>query len=276
MGRGRKPKKRTEQELAKLDKALTLYKEGLSARACAREVGLPKDWVLAEIHKAGIFREVDLSFNENYFEKIDSEDKAYWLGFISADGSIHKKKKCLDISLSIVDIDHLEKFKESIEFKGEVKTKTITLKGKEYKSCRMSIYSAKLIEDLAKYGVVARKTLDFEYPDIPKEWDRDFIRGYSDGDGSIYVYNRKHSINPVFNYTLLGTEKFLSTVQEKFIEYVGVTEVGIYDHYKSEVKEYKKAFNQALRIVEWLYKDSSVYLDRKVKLYNDYCRLYQK
>ena len=276
MGRGRKPKKRTEQELAKLDKALALYKEGLSARACAREVGLPKDWVLAEIHKAGIFREVDLSFDENYFENIDSEDKAYWLGFISADGSIHKEKKCLDISLSIVDIDHLEKFKKSIGFKGEIKTRYITLKGKEYKSCRMTIYSEKLIEDLAKYGVVERKTFGFEYPDIPKEWDRDFIRGYSDGDGSIYVYNRKHSVNPVFNYTLLGTENFLRTVQEKFIKYVGVTEVKIYDHYKSEVKEYKKSFNQALQIVEWLYKNSSVYMDRKVKLYNDYCRLYQK
>ena len=49
-------------------------------------------------------------YNEDYFKVIDSEDKAYWLGFISADGSVSKDAYHIRISLSSIDIKHLEKF----------------------------------------------------------------------------------------------------------------------------------------------------------------------
>jgi hypothetical protein len=60
------------------------------------------------------------NFNENYFEKIDTEEKAYWLGFITADGSINlgygkQKFYQLHINLKGGDYSHLEKFQKAIE-----------------------------------------------------------------------------------------------------------------------------------------------------------------
>lgn len=270
-----KPIKRTLSEKRRLKKALILYERyGYSARKCARETDLPKDWVLAEIKKAGIFISKDLSFNEDYFEKIDTEDKAYWLGFILADGSVHKDKKCLDISIKGSDIDHLNKLKRAIEFKGEVKTRNIHLKGKTYKACRLTVYSGKLLEDLSKYGVVDNKTFNITYPDIPLKYDKAFMRGYVDGDGSLYSYMRKDCITPTFCFSVLGTVEFLATFQSKVMEALDLREVKIYEH--GSIYEYKKAFGQALTIAKWLYEGSSIYLDRKYRVLNEYCRLYQK
>ena len=52
---------------------------------------------------------------DRYFQTIDTENKAYWLGFIYADGCVSKDLHYLTIDLSIADIDHIEKFKNEID-----------------------------------------------------------------------------------------------------------------------------------------------------------------
>ena len=57
-----------------------------------------------------INRQNTTKFNENVFDVIDSEEKAYWLGFIFADGYISSRDYGFEISLSIIDVEHLIKF----------------------------------------------------------------------------------------------------------------------------------------------------------------------
>ena len=101
--------------------------------------------------------------NEVYFEEINSEEKAYWLGFIYADGYI--TNDTLGISLSSLDEGHLRKFKTSVESTYPInryKSKSI------YGECnysRMIIKSKKIVEDLRKKGVLNNKSLILKFPD---------------------------------------------------------------------------------------------------------------
>lgn len=76
---------------------------------------LKKEGFKINKHKSTYF------INENIFEKIDTEEKAYWLGFIYADGYVSTNTYAFGIELSIKDIDHLIKFKKFLSWDGEIK-----------------------------------------------------------------------------------------------------------------------------------------------------------
>ena len=125
-------------------------------------------------------------FNENFFETIDSEEKAYFLGFIIADGNVFdynsNTQKAISITQSTKDKYILEKFKDS------VKTNASISELKDGTSC-IAVHSNKMAEDLAKYGVVPNKSY-FTYlaiNNIKKEYIHHVIRGIFDGDGSIFI-----------------------------------------------------------------------------------------
>lgn len=130
--------------------------------------------------------------NENYFENIDTDLKAYFLGFIMADGCITKTSKTnkyynrLSINISKKDRIILEKFKEEIEASYDIKdyfpnNKTFG----EYEMSRIDINSKKICNDLIQYGICNNKT-GFEcLPNIKKSLLPSFVRGFLDGDGTI-------------------------------------------------------------------------------------------
>ena len=133
--------------------------------------------------------------NTKYFSTIDSEDKAYWVGFIMADGYIYKDLY-VRVELSSIDKEHLEKFSESIESNIPIKTtvrKDVYIGDRKLNaspSCVFTISRKKVVKDLINIGVPNKdKTLTDVVPNIPKEFKRDFVRGYFDGDGC--VSNRK-------------------------------------------------------------------------------------
>ena len=77
-------------------------------------------------------------YNKDFFNKIDTEEKAYWLGFLYADGCIVTRSKCkkvtpmsLELVLSSIDINHLYKFLNSLESNIEIKNKIVELNGKK-------------------------------------------------------------------------------------------------------------------------------------------------
>ena len=256
-----------------LEQAITEYcNTDKSVRQIAREFGFSKDRVLNAINAKRVLKEKrDNSFDERYFEKIDSSEKAYWLGFIYADGCVLDKVNCVEIDLKASDIGHLEKFKQCINFKGDIKLKTNTLKGKTYEVCRIRLFSSKLKHDLIKHGCTPRKSLTIKYPLINAKYNKDFIRGYFDGDGSIYSYMRKDCINPTYALSVIGTLDFLTVVQRILIREINVREVALYND-RVTVWEYKKAFNEALKVLHFLYDDSSIYLDRKYKIFMEFAQ----
>lgn len=166
------------------------------------------------------------SFIADYFNVIDSADKAYWLGFIIADGYVcynsDKRSYYLGIELSAKDTDHLVKFRQSIDADNKIVYRTRILEnGANCQMASIRIYSKQMVEDLAQYGVVPSKTYCLEKVIVPDEYLWDYIRGYFDGDGSFSVRSIQTSSGRVIDYghlSFIGHSKdFMDNVKDLLI-----------------------------------------------------------
>ena len=123
-------------------------------------------------------------FNESIFDNIDTAEKAYWIGFITADGYINEKRGWLSIQLQYSDIDHLKKFAKFINCPEE-KIKTIKHNITGNLLCYIELDSRKLTNSLIKLNIRQGKSANEHVAPIPNEFIKDYIRGIIDGDGNI-------------------------------------------------------------------------------------------
>lgn len=195
------------------------------------------------------------NYNKDIFSTIDSEEKAYWLGFIGADGCIDKK--ACKICLSEKDKDHLEKFRADLNIVAPVTT--VIRKDHTSNDSIVRIASTTIYKQLAKYGITQNKSLTFK-PDLSSidlELHRHFWRGMIDGDGSI-VLSKKTSP------TLSLTGSYDLTYQfSRFIK----TKLGIDKcpriHTYSPVYYITYSASNAAKIANVLYENTKTFLSRK-------------
>lgn len=219
--------------------------------------------------------------DESVFEKIDTEEKAYWLGFLYADGYVAANSNQVGLGLALCDITHLEKYKSFIKWEGEIKVykehqfgskDNHNKKGEEMYNCKVIITNEKIHRDLVNLGCVPNKSLILQFPtedQVPKEFQVAFIRGYFDGDGTLGLYPHSKK-NPRLEESLLivGTKPFLEKVQE-------ILGPG-YLMQKKNCNEntYRLSYStlKAFKAADIMYKNATVYLDRKYNIYiNEYC-----
>lgn len=208
-------------------------------------------------------------FNEHIFDCIDTEEKAYWLGFIFADGyiSAHKPGKksryTFELGLGLKDVDHLHKFNKFMGYNGNnVKT--------DNHRCRWSVGNKHLWTTLNALGCIPRKSLFLEFPKLSQFVDA-FVRGYLDGDGTLGVYTTKY--NPKIYCQCIGTKAFLS----KIIEIYDIKAALGHDIRTSEqVYHFQLSGLQCYNFVYKLYNNATVYLDRKFQKYKEICRLWEE
>lgn len=188
------------------------------------------------------------NLNEDYFSTIDTEEKAYILGFIYADGYLESNERTLTFNISQKDMDILLKIKKALKCGNEVKKSST-------KNCvRLHLSSIKLVSDLKKLGVSRRKSLVISFPKLDEKLYRHFIRGYFDGDG--HIGKRQCAL-------IVGSKSFYKGFSE-YIKRVFNKEL-----YKNDMGNYYRIqFNRAdHEIIKWMYQDSNIYLDRKHKAY---------
>jgi len=212
------------------------------------------------------------SCDTTFFERIDTEEKAYWLGFIYADGYLIQKTKgtnCkLGISISTIDEEHLYKFKDAISSNHPIKVYKVTSgynTDSEY--CRINISEPKMVQDLISLGVSFNKTNILKYPDcsqVPHQLQHHFIRGFLDGDGSIIQKNIKGKVVP--HVSFCGTSEMLEGLMDYFKIRVRITtRWKERDNNNFDIRFCRK--NDVKNILEVLYKNSKVYLNRKYELF---------
>jgi hypothetical protein len=202
--------------------------------------------------------------NLDFFEKIDTEEKAYWLGFIYADGNINKETNSLCIVLSIKDYNHLEKLAKIFNKKlytREFKDERKQCKKETYSSVILKISSKQIKEDLISKSVVPGKTYidsDEIFNHIPDNLLNHFIRGYFDGDGCVYA-----TVKKINNYiSFVGQRKFLNKTQSIIVNYTGASASKNQIGNGCETLKWG-GVEQIKSILEWLYKDATVFLERK-------------
>lgn len=225
----------------------------------------------------------DKKFNEHIFDTIDTEEKAYWLGFLFADGYVSKNKYLVEVDLKGSDINHLIKLNNFIGYEtNHVTVSESKCNNKKFPRCRLWMCSRHLWKTLNDYGCTPQKSLTLKFPDISIFESKDlilpFIRGYFDRDGyfSYMLYKRSEVsiVKPLIGF--IGTKEFL----DKIIEYLDLTKN---NRCKDKRRPDSNTFsiritkNDYLNIIDRLYENSKIYLDRKYKMYlffkDNYCRL---
>lgn len=201
--------------------------------------------------------------NEFIFMNIDTEEKAYWLGFLYADGCVHANNN--EISIDIIDKEHIIKFKNFLGAKNHQITEINDTRWKNAKTLyRFAIKDAQIHKDLITWGCVPNKTLIIEkIPNIPKDYVSHFIRGYFDGDGSLHYLQTTNNYRISFTS---GSKKFLEDIQKE------LNLLNLSLGHSNEGNTYQLQISgrrQVERILNYMYKNSTenTRLDRK---YNSY------
>ena len=209
--------------------------------------------------------------NYSYFNIIDSEERAYWLGFLFADGCIRETKTGSQVvlKLSIKDENHLIKFKNNLSSEHKIfynRSKTKTKNGTDSFSdnCTIRINSVEMVRDLINQGCLPRKTFIIDKPNIDEKYYKDFIRGYYDGDGNFF-YSEETKLSVI---TIVCASKKLRTF---FIDRLSkIPNIG---NIHEDDLRYTIKITNIVGIIEFLgyiYDDSKVELTRKKEYYEKY------
>jgi len=197
--------------------------------------------------------------NLDYFNKIDTHEKAYFLGLMFADGYIYtnayKTSKTCGIALQLEDKYILEYFKNELKCTNNISN---------YKnSAKLAITDNDLYYDLEKLGIKEQKSnLDYDFPNIDEEFINSFILGYFDGDGCITIKASKAIVVSI----CCNSQYFLSQFQDILLNKYGI-ETNIREEQGNRknpifILYFKGRVNQ-LKLKNIIYKDSKIYLSRK-------------
>lgn len=245
----------------KFSAAVDLYSKGNSLHSVARTLKIDAGTLSKNLKNSGI-NIIDRNYNEDIkhscFKNIASEEQAYWLGFLYADGYVSGDSNKIELCLK--DKEHVEKFCDFININKE-KVKQKIAFGKPY--YRIGIRSKEMHLDLIKNGCTPRKSLTLKYPNseiLPENLTNHFVRGYFDGDGSLGIYSNKGRVSPQFS--IISTKEFLDEIKYKY----NLPE----NKYMRDGKAYcyqTTAYEHVKRFAMSLYKNANIYLDRKYKIY---------
>ena len=198
------------------------------------------------------------NYNRHMFDVIDTEEKAYWLGFIVADGYLNDSKHMLRIKLGNIDKKHLEKF---IIFLGGdlsmLKSEQHNITGNT--QWYVSTYSKEIWQALKNLSIEQNKSGHEHIPkNIPSDFIPDFIRGLWDGDG--FIRDNLTGIG------LVGSKECLEFVQNIFYTELNIKPLKIYDHCNTHKIEYRSIKTSIPKILNYLYGNHNISLDRKQEL----------
>ena len=199
--------------------------------------------------------------NHDFFNVIDTEEKAYWLGFLYADGYNDTKFYQIELSLKEEDFEMVNLFKSTLSSSYKTTKREINLNGKIFYSYRHIIYSKKLSKRLEELGCPKNKSLILKFPIkdiVPNNLMHHFMRGYFDGDGCIS--GTKFMLN--------GTKQFLDLFIEILRNNTDISKAG---YWGMDGKAYRwtHAGKKDLKLIgKFLYKDAHIYLKRKYDKFN--------
>lgn len=245
-----------EEEIVRLRE-----KEHYTVSQIAEAVGLGKTTVIRKLMaimgEDGYKRTSSkLVYDRYFFHQIDTKEKAYWLGFVTADGYVNEQRKFLQIHLQWSDKEHLEKLLKAIQAEKRIQVKQELHSITGNKIATICLNGKEIVEGLVKQGVRQGKSTRENPPEnLPEEFYPDYIRGLWDGDGCIN--KRKIDISISF--------KMCAWLQDVLIKKCNITKTNICFHCNT----YRLMITKnRLNVLEYLYYpclSKDIVLDRKYK-----------
>jgi hypothetical protein len=224
----------------------------------------------------------------NYFKNIDNSHKAYWLGFLWADGYVWKRIRNrgaeygLKLDLSSVDYDMLVQFKKDLNISTDIKsyapykTSFSTTNG----VCRCSYYNKTMVSMLMdKYGIIPHRTDVMPLlKQIPIVYEKDFIRGILDADGSFTYYQTMDygALRDKFSVIFGGTSELMYFIWLHLKTHKVICSVEMPRLYKRHPERDGCYYDlrlcgkkQTKSILHYLYDNAEIYLPRKYQKYKN-------
>jgi intein/homing endonuclease len=199
----------------------------------------------------------NLCENPRFFSEIDTKDKAYFLGLLMSDGyiltSLYNKE--VGIALQSEDRYILDKLNNYVSPRKAL--------SKYKNSYKWKVVSTEMYEDLKQYGITENKShSEYTYPKIPKEFDRDFIRGYFDGNGCITIKATGYNVISFCSNSI----EFLKSLASTLLSY-GIQTRPIYSTNRNRTSMFHTLYlsggiNKSI-FKKFLYEDAETYLIRK-------------
>lgn len=254
------------------EELIQMYQTGLSCQKIANKLEVSESFISKKLVNLNVKKRDNKyyrkrKFNDNFFDIIDTEDKAYWLGFLYADGCVRiRNKNQYIISFAVKDKEIIEKFINSIEADFSVKT---------YNEVHcVNLTSKIMFESLFKHGCIPNKSLVLKFPTTIKyELISHFVRGYFDGDGSVYYTNPKNNnktktIYKNISINICGTIEFLTELNS-----VLSLNCSIYKEKRRLTNTYSlrlSGTNKCKKFYEFTYLNSNLFLTRKKEKFENY------
>jgi hypothetical protein len=203
-----------------------------------------------------------LPIDETFFQTIDSEEKAYFLGLLSADGFVDRNGRVFKINLQARDEHILRDMKEAMKSGHPIKDRQTAggFSGSGPQKL-LAISSIKLVSDLAKYGIAPGKSKTLTFPDLPEDLECHFARGSFDGDGHI-------RIRPKRLFCFLGTEAFVDGLNGAIHRHTGIR----LSKYPTPGVWRLSGYGGSTDVLRWMYNGATVSLNRKRETYEAWLR----
>ena len=250
--------------ISEIPNIIQLYKEEqMSARQIAKQYIVSGDVIRRILSDNGIDikRHYRQTFNECYFDNIDTPNKAYLLGFLYADGCINKNN-VISFTVHKNDKEILEMYVSELKATNQI----ACVKNKPH--VRLDFCSKHMCDTLINLGCGRNKTNSLEFPTISEIYKYDFIRGFMDGDGCISVKNQGY--HKYISLSFTGTDNMMNTLKTMFEVDNPVT------FYRNAYALHIGKTKDVVRILNNIYNNAELYMTRKFNKYQEYCEYMNK
>jgi len=198
------------------------------------------------------------------WESVDSDQCAYWLGFLAADGAVRNDKRdsLLKVKLSGKDRDHLELLRDALGCAQQIKETSYG----GYTQASLCVNDRSLVQVLCSWGITPNKTLRLKLPDrLHLALRRSWVRGFFDGDGTMMIRDRGTYVEAECRFTS-GSEPFLRVLAD-LLSNEGILTRHIYRQGQATyVLPLSSAKHNVRAFAEYIYSTASVWLPRKREL----------
>lgn len=256
------------------DQILELYDLGFSGREIQQKLNFKNHQPIYNFFKKYGLTHPERRYTKkytldiNYFKKINTEEKAYILGFICADAHVSKYR--MKITLAEKDKELLIKIKKALKTNVSITYSERPNPHNSLKICKLvsiDICGREFTKHLIDKGITSNKTYTLNssiLKYLPSYLISHFLRGYFDGDGNV-LYGKKYASGTKYNINICGNKEFLLNTYQKYFPSTNK----LYFAPKSKqmyvwkISSKKQVFN----FLEYLYSNSSIRLNRKYKIY---------
>lgn len=256
----------------KKDEIIKDYNEGMGCFKLSKKYGCSEAGILKLLDRHGVTKrgpERTYSFDEHFFDIIDTPEKAYILGLIAADGSVSD----YSMRLSMMDKDIIQKTANTIKYTGEIILPTT--KGKQkHQQYMLILNSVYTINSLNNVGIKHGKTenLKFPTPDIvSSDLIRHWIRGFHDGDGSLIAPTTKGNR---YMFKFIGTPDVIRGLEKTITENLNFP-VSVFPTTNTKIEMLQLACgtrSYVKKFLDWIYEDSTIHMDRKYQRYQEFLK----